>query len=122
MKKIARTFLFTLISVYLTTLWNTGFNISTNLENLIYISVVLTIVFLIIQPILKLIIFPINFMTMGILGAILNFILFYFVFNTFLGVNISGINLFGIYFSPLINLIIVVLSISFINNLLDKFL
>ncbi|GIW63078.1 MAG: hypothetical protein KatS3mg090_0904 [Patescibacteria group bacterium] len=122
MKKIARTFLFTIISVYLTTLWNQGFNISTDIENLIYISVILSIVFLVIQPILKLIIFPINFVTMGVLGAVLNFILFYYVFNNFLGINIFETTLLGIKLSPLFNLVLVVLSITFINNLLDKLL
>ena len=132
MKTIFRTFIFSATATYLTSLWNGGFNIGTDILTLIKFSAVFTFVFLIINPLLKLLLLPINFLTFGLLGSIINLLLFYIIFSFFPQIKIGpwdfgGLNL-GFIFIPAfhlnawVNFIVVILSISFLISLIDSLL
>ncbi len=132
MKKIIRTFVFSVVALYLTSLWNGGFSIKGDVFVFVEFAIAFTIVFLVIRPILRLVLFPVNFLTFGIVGSVLNFLLFYLVFYlfpefkisawTFPGGNFLGTQLPKVYLSSTVNFLVVIISISFLTSLFETFL
>ena len=129
MKRLIRTAVFSIVGVYLTSLWNQGFIVNTDFWLMFKFALLFTFVFSIIRPILKLILFPINFFTFGLVGSFVNLLLFFFVFKLFPQMQINswhfqggwifGFHLPEMYISHAVNFILVIFSISFFVSLLD---
>lgn len=132
MKKIFRIIIFSLTAIYLTSLWNKGFIISYNIEIMLKASLVVALAYYIIYPISKVILFPINLITMGIASFFIYIFIFYVLTSSFDLIQIKDwvmpkTNL--IFFTVpktqlgfLTNLVLSSFSISFIINLLEKVL
>ena len=129
MKKIFRMIIFSLVAIFLTSLWNKGFIIKE--DPMIYLKAALIIaaVYYLIVPVSKLILLPLNILTLGFVSVIFYAAIFYFLLNRFQLINIGewvfpGIKLFGITLtemkiSGLSNIFISSFSISTIINLLE---
>ena len=129
MKKIFRMIIFSLIAIFLTALWNRGFIIKA--DPMIYLKAALIIaaVYYLIIPISKIILLPLNILTLGFISVIFYAAIFYFLLNRFNLISIKewifpGIKLFGITMSEikisgLSNIFISSFSISTIINLLE---
>ncbi len=129
MKKILRMIIFSALAIFLTSLWNKGFIIKS--DPMIYLKATLIIaaVYYLIVPISKLILLPLNILTLGSVSVIFYAAIFYFLINRFQLINIKewifpGMKLFGmtlskINISGLSNIFISSFSISTIINLLE---
>ncbi len=130
MKKFFRKSVFSLIAIYLTSLWNKGFIIENNIIIYLKTAFLIVLIFYLIAPLLKIIFLPLNILTMGLLSSLVNLFLFYFILINFSLVKIvswkfNGLSLGFINISPLeisfiTNILLVSFSISFIVNLLDN--
>ncbi len=129
MKKIVRMIIFSGASLYLTSLWNKGFILNLDLKSFLQACIIIAIVYYLIVPFSKLILLPLNILTMGLVSVALYFLIFYFIVTRLSIINISswtfaGLNLgrFAIQktnISFLANTIISSLSVSMIINLLE---
>lgn len=129
MKRLFRMIIFSGVAILLTSLWNKGFVITS--DPIIYLKAALIIaaVYYLIVPVSKLILLPLNILTLGSVSVIFYAAIFYFLLNRFNLINIRQwvlpqINLFGITISKmeisgLSNIFISSLSISTIINLLE---
>lgn len=129
MKKLFRMIIFSLVAIFLTSLWNRGFVIKA--DPMIYLKAALIIaaVYYLIVPVSKLILLPLNILTLGFVSVIFYAAIFYFLLNRFQLISIKewvfpGIKLFkitlsGMKISGLSNIFISSFSISTIINLLE---
>ncbi len=132
MKKIFRTFAFSGIALYFTSLWNHGLQVQKEPVIFLEFALAFTLVALFIKPILKLILFPINFLTLGLVGTLVNLLLFYFLFSLFPelkilawdfpGAKFGIVQIPGFHLSSFLNFIVVIFSISFLISLFENFL
>lgn len=130
MKKIFRMIVFSALALYITSLWNNGFILNPNLLTFIKATVTLAVVYYLVIPISKLILLPLNIITLGLVSFLLYLFILHiassgfslfeitdWVFDgsSFLGVNIgkTHIGYFG-------NLILSSISISGIINILEE--
>ena len=132
MKKIFRMIIFSVVAIFLTSLWNKGFVIKA--DSMIYLKAALIIaaVYYLIVPVSKLILLPLNILTFGFVSVIFYAAIFYFLLDRFQLISIGewvfpGIKLFGITLSKieisgLSNIFISSFSISTIINLLETIL
>ncbi len=130
MKKILRMIIFSLVAIFLTSLWNKGFVIKA--DPMIYLKAALIIaaVYYLIVPISKLILLPLNILTLGFVSVVFYAMIFYFLLNrfnlisieewVFPGTKIMGITLSKIKISGASNIFVSSFSISTIINLLEK--
>ena len=121
--------IFSVEAIFLTALWNKGFIIKE--DPIIYLKAALIIaaVYYLIVPVSKLILLPLNILTLGFVSVIFYAAIFYFLLNRFQLISIKewvfpGIKLFGIALSKieisgLSNIFISSFSISAIINLLE---
>lgn len=130
MKKITRMLIFSAVALYLTSLWNEGFDV--NFNPLLFIRTVLlvAIFYYLIMPITKLVLLPINLLTLGLVSSIVYFILFYFFITRislisikpwdFPGLHINGLTIQKMHIGYLTNILISSVSLSFIIQSLEK--
>ena len=106
-----------------------GFSIEPNAQTILTVAIVLSLVNIILKPILKIITFPINAVTLGFFGIIINAVLLYVTAYFVSGIQITGglfsINALGItipeiYLSWVPNLILSSFVISVVNWILRK--
>ena len=130
MKKIIRMFVFSAIGLYLTSLWNKGFIIPINNPfDLVKATALIAALWYILVPISKLILFPLQILTMGLLSVIIYFILFNYIFTnipvisikewTFPGITYFGITIHKTFVSHTGNVLLSAFSLSAIINLLE---
>lgn len=132
MKKIFRMIIFSGLSLYITSLIIKGFIIKTDLNSLIIASFILAIVYYLFTPLIKVILLPLNILTLGLISIIVYILLFNFVINkfnlviiqpwVFPGLNINGFSLPRIEFNYWLTLITSSVLYSTIINLLEMFL
>lgn len=120
---------FSLVAIFLTSIWNKGFVIKA--DPMIYLKAALIIagVYYLIIPISKIILLPLNILTLGFVSVIFYAAIFYFLLNRFNLISIKewvfpGMKLFEITMSEmkisgLSNIFISSFSISTIINLLE---
>jgi uncharacterized membrane protein YvlD (DUF360 family) len=130
MKKIFRMIVFSGTAIFITALWNKGFIIKSDPMIYLKAALVLTIVYYLIVPISKLILLPLNILTVGLVSVIFYAFIFYFLLSYFNLINIKewvfsgtkllGITLGEIKISSLANIFVSSFSISTIINLLEK--
>lgn len=131
MKKIFRVIIFSAFSLFLTSLWNKGFVLS-DIKTFIVASVVLAVVFYVIIPLSKILLLPLNIITLGFVSFFVYIAILHFSSSTFHLFQISswefpGAN-FYLFSLPkmqipyLLNLVLSSLSISSIINVLEQLL
>lgn len=130
MKKIFRMVIFSLAAIFLTSLWNRGFVIRGDTMIYLKAAFIIAAVYYLIVPVSKLILLPLNILTLGLVSVIFYAAIFYFLLNRFQLISIKewvfpGVQLFGmtltkIKISGLSNIFISSFSISTIINLLEK--
>lgn len=127
MKKIFRMIIFSALALIFTSFWNKGFIL--NLNSLLTATLVLAFVFYLIVPLSKIILLPLNIITLGLMSflvylAILHlssdaFHLFTITSWTFPGASILFVAIPKTYIPYLGNLVLSSVSISSIINLLE---
>jgi len=132
MKKIFRMIVFPLSAIYITSLWNKGFIIKLDFISLLTAVIVISIIWYILLPISKIVLFPIQILTMGLVSTIVYFLLFYFFVSKFSFIDIKSwvfpeVSLLGIVIAKtqisfIANVLISSLSISSIINLEESLL
>lgn len=120
MKKILRMIIFSGIAIFLTALWNKGFVIK--MDPLIYLkaSLIIALVYYLIVPISKLILLPLNIITLGLFSTVFYAIVFYFLLSHFDVISIKEWIFLENKISVLVNIFVSSFSISTIINLLEK--
>ncbi len=132
MKKITRMFVFTSLAIFLTSLWDKGFIIKYYPRELGITIVALVALYYIIVPLMKLVLLPLNILTLGMVSLIAYFLLFYFFTNrfslleikewTFPGLKIMSFVLPKIYLNYVANVVVSAASLSFIINFFEAIL
>jgi len=130
-KSIIRAIVSNAIALVATSFLLEGFNIDLSFNIILVGAVVLGLVNLFIRPVLKIISFPINIVTLGFFGWLINAILLYLTIYLVEGLTISGgtfsFNYLGImipemYLSWFWTLVVASFSIGIINWILKKIL
>ncbi len=133
MKKIFRMIIFSAIAIYLTSLWNRGFILHfDDWKNIAQAIVAVAVIYYLIIPLTKIILLPLNFLTLGLVSIIVYFLVFYLFFTRFSIIEVKewvfpGLSIFSVIIPKTVisflgNCILVSISISFINNLQEKLL
>ena len=132
MKRIFRMLVFSAAALFLTSLWNHGFIITYNLKSFITASIVMGILYYLLFPLSKLILLPINILTMGLISLFVYIILFHFFLQRFTVIEIKSwlfpgfsigwfvLNKTSIGYWP--NIVLSSLSVTIFINLLEKVL
>lgn len=132
MKKLFRMFIFSAFALFITSLWNKGFVLSDTVYHFLISVLAITVIYYMIAPLLKLILFPLNLITFGIASfcCILfllhllstGFHLFSITGWVFKPENVLGFLIPTFKISYVLNLILSSVSISGIINTLERFL
>lgn len=129
MKKLVRILVFSMVSLYLTSLWNLGFSFSKEPILFLKTSIIIAVIFYLILPLSKLILLPLNMLTLGLASLILYFVILHFL-NSLSVISIKSWQFYGLSFLGItlpkaniqysINLLLSALSISTIINFFEK--
>ncbi len=131
-KRIIQGILVNLGGLWIAELFLTGFEIQDNLSVYLVAAVVMMLVNFIVKPVINIITFPINIITLGFFGFIINMGLLYLVvtlvngitlsegFLTFRNLGVFALTFSDIELSKILTLLVATLIISSINWLLHK--
>lgn len=130
MKRPFRLFIFSCFALFVTAWWNKGFILPQQTLSFLQIALVLTVIFLIINPLAKIVLFPFNLFTFGFFGLAL-YIFFIHLLSTsyhlfqvtpwsFPGLSFWFITIPKTHLTYLFNLVLSSLSLSSIINVLDQ--
>lgn len=122
MKKLFRMIVFSAIAIFLTSVWDKGFIIKPDLMIYLKATLLIALIYYLVVPLSKIILLPLNFLTLGFVSVIVYCFLFYFLTNYFSLIEIKSWNFSGYNFSQLANIFVSAISISTIINLLEKIL
>lgn len=132
MKRITRSLVFAAVAVFFTALWNKGFIFSHNPKTFFIGVILLAIVFYLVVPITKLVLLPLNILTLGFISILAYFLIFYFFVNRvnlitikawdFPGIKFDGVSINKMHIGYFLNVILSALSISFIINFFEALL
>lgn len=121
--------IFSGLSLYITSLIIKGFVIKNDLKSLIISALILAIVYYLLTPLIKLVLLPLNVLTLGLVSMIVYVFLFNYVINkfhlviiqpwVFSGFEINGFSLPPIKFNYWLTLISSSILYSSIINLLE---
>lgn len=132
MKKITRMLIFSAVALYLTSLWNDGFDV--NFNPLIFVRTILLIAlfYYLILPLTKLILLPLNLLTLGLVSSLVYFLLFYLFITRislitikpwdFQGLQFYGLSLQKMHIGYLTNILLSSISLSFLIQLQETFI
>ncbi len=81
MKHISRMIIFSALSIYVTELWNRGFHAPSDILNYLKAAAIIAIIYYLVTPLSKLLLLPLNILTMGLISVLAYFIVFYLVFH-----------------------------------------
>lgn len=100
MKRIIRGIIFSGLSLYLTSLAIRGFTIKHDFKPFVFATLILAVVYYLIVPLSKLILLPLNVLTLGLVSVIAYILLFNYVIHYFGFISIhpwvfEGISIFG---------------------------
>lgn len=132
MKRVFRMVIFSGIAIYLTSLWNKGFIIPEDWQKLAITVLAVAMICYLVVPLSKIVLFPLNLFTMGLVSTVLyigllylldvNFSLVVFKSWIFPGLSIGDFALKKMQISYLTNLALSSVSISIIINALERLL
>jgi len=132
MKRILRKIIFAGIALYLTSLWNKGFVLPVEPVSLLKLLGVFVVVYYLIIPVSKIILLPLNILTLGLVSFLVYLLFFHLATAnfqllsikswTFSGFKFNFINIGETYINYFWNLILSSVSVSSIINLLETFL
>jgi len=132
MKKAFRMVFFSLCAILITSLWNKGFVIDYDWFVVVKSAILIAAIFYLIIPLSKVILLPLNILSLGLVSTIVYCFIFYFLSRYFSlieikswifdGGSLLGITIGKINISQISNVFISALSISTIINLLEKIL
>ncbi|MDH7476591.1 MAG: phage holin family protein [Microgenomates group bacterium] len=130
MKKIFRMIIFSAIAIYLTSLWNFGFKINYSWNIFLKATLAIAIIYYLIVPLSKLILFPLNLLTLGLMSFLLYLFTLHLLSSGFHLINITSWQFPGINFlsfsipkmevNYFFNLILSAMSVSLIINFLEQ--
>ena len=129
MKQIIKTVVFTALALYVTSLWNSGFTIPHTLTSILITTLVTALCFRIILPISKIILFPFQILTFGLIGFCVSMFCFHIMSELSLihvtpwiykGGNVVGIIVGKFSVSYLLNLALSALSVSVIIQITER--
>ena len=121
---------FSMIAIFLTSLWDKGFVVKPDFLTYTKASLLIALIFYLIFPISKLILFPLNILSLGFISTIAYCFIFYFLSKyfslidikswtfskgTFLGIAISQLKI-----NQITNVFVSSISVSTIINFLEK--
>ena len=127
MKSILRLFLSSLAGLWATQSFISGFKITGDYENLLIASGALTLIYLIAKPVLKILLMPINLLSLGFLGWIINIALLYLLTKFVPFVTVSAWHFPGFEYQGILipaydlNQIMVFILVSFILSFVVNF-
>lgn len=123
---------FSAVALYITYLWNKGFKVNFSPYVFARTVALIALFYYIIIPLTKLVLLPINLLTLGLISSIVYFLLFYFFITRFSLVEIKPWDFPNISYGSLIiksfhinylaNVLFSSISLSFIINLLESLL
>jgi len=130
MKRPIRLFIFSCFALFITSFWNKGFILPSQTSQFLILALVLALIFLVVSPIAKVVLFPLNLLTFGLFSFLL-YVFFLHLLSTayhLFGVtpwHFPGITLLFVTIPPtqlnyIGNLVLSSLSLSSIINLLDQ--
>lgn len=114
MKRIFRMLIFSGLALYITSLWNKGFIISNNPKEFVITALAVASILYLIVPISKVILLPLNLLTLGFMSTILTIGLFYLLQHNFSLIKVDSWIFGGI---KLWQLSIPKMEIAYISNL-----
>ena len=130
MKKIFRLFIFSCFALFLTAYWNKGFQLPAEVGTFVKAGLALTILFILVRPVMKIIFLPLNILTFGLFSFFL-YVFFLHILSSWYGLfsihswQFSGLSFFFITIpktniSYVSNLVLSSFSLSSIINALDQ--
>jgi len=122
MKKILRMIVFSAVAILLTSLWNKGFTIKLDPMIFLKASLLIAAVYYLVLPISKLILLPLNIISLGLVSAIFYSVVLFFLFSRFNLIYVKDWTFSGLRISRIFNIFISSFSISVIINLFETIL
>lgn len=132
MKKIFRMLIFSATAIYLTSLWNKGFIVQNDWFIYLKASVVIAFIYYLIGPVSKVILLPLNIITLGLVSVVFYSLTFYFILDKLSLIrleswNFSGLSFLGVIIIPFLitkitNIFFASVSVSVVISLLEKIL
>lgn len=130
MKHFLRIFVFSLFAMFLTSYWNIGFQLPKSGIDFVKAGAVLTILFVIVRPLMKIVFLPLNLLTFGLFSFFI-YVFFLHILSSWYGLfsihswQFSGISFFFVTIpktniSYVSNLVLSSFSLSSIINGLDQ--
>lgn len=130
MKNIFRIFIFSCFSLFLTSYWNKGFSLPFAAVDFVKATAALTVLFVIIRPVMKIIFLPLNILTFGLFSFFV-YVFFLFILSSwyglfsikawqFYGLDVWIIHIPKLSVSYMGNLVLSSFSLSSIINVLDQ--
>jgi len=129
MKKIFRMLIFSALALFLTSLWDKGFLIKLDFMVLLKASLLVGAIYYLITPISKIILLPLNILTLGLMSTFVFCFLFYFLPShfglvtikewTFSGMTLFGFNIGKMFISKTFNVFVSAISVSTIINFFE---
>jgi len=94
MKKILRMFIFSAIALYLTSLWNIGFTVTSDPNLFFKAAILIAVAYYLVVPISKVILLPLNILTFGLVSFHLGYIQigdWVFQGGTYFGIHLNNV-------------------------------
>lgn len=128
MKSVLRLFLSSLAALWACRSLISGFKITGGYENLLMAAGSLTLIYLIAKPILKILLLPINLLSLGFLGWIINVAILYLLTRLVPYVSVSGWHFPGFEYKGILlppvdlNQMMVFVLVSFLLSFMVNFI
>lgn len=130
MKQIFRMVIFSAVAVYITSLWNKGFIVDYNWYIFAKATIIVSLIYYFIAPLIRVILLPLNILTLGLVSFLAYLLVFYILIEYFSVIKITswifpgfswnGISINKMEIGYFTNLILSSLSVSLIINLLES--
>lgn len=128
MKPLLRNTLFNAFSIFLISQILPGVKVSGGLFTFIFGGLALTLLFILLKPILKLLTLPLNIITLGMFSFLTNVIIFYALTVLVVGITITSFTFLGYEYAGFIipkiyfNTLFAFVSVAFLQSVIVSFL
>lgn len=121
MKSLFRAILTTILSILVLSWFLPAVSV-TNTVTLLLAGTVLALLNTLVRPVLKLLLLPINILTLGLLGWLINILMIYVAMWLVPGFSIAPISLLGIQFNEFWSVVLVSILMSLVGSFFQSFL